>query len=276
MLTAQQRKEFDERGFIRISASFSQVDATAMENRVWAALGEQYGVDRADPTTWTVTQAVGLRQLKTEPVFRAIGSPTTVEAIDKLLGAGRWRQPRDWGQFLVFFPGNESSWTVPCGVWHTDFGFLTPPGRTSGLLVFSFLSDVPPRSGGTIVVTGSHRLIRRFVEKQPRAVLEKMKRVRKAFLLSDPWLMALTSNEDDPDRVERFTETEHVISGTPVRVAELNGRAGDVVIAHPWLLHTSAPNCGSGPRIMCVQRVRLVDALPDSVPRVRRRPSSNG
>ena len=275
MLTVKQRKEFDERGFTRISASFSQVDAIAMENRVWAALGEQFGVDRADPTTWSVTQAVGLGQLKTEPLFSAIGSPATVEAIDELLGAGRWRRPRDWGQFLVFFPGADSEWTVPSTIWHTDFGFLTPPARMSGLLVFSFLSDVPPRSGGTIVVTGSHLLIRRFVETQPPEVLGKMKRVRKAFLVSDPWFMALTSNDDDADRVEHFTGTDHMISGVPVRVAELTGKAGDVIIAHPWLLHASAPNCGSGPRMMCVQRVRLVDALPDSVPRAPRGPSSS-
>jgi hypothetical protein len=48
-----------------------------------------------------------------------------------------------------------------------------------------------------------------------------------------------------------------VVEGVPVRVAELAGEAGDVVIGHPWLLHCGAPNCGPAPRLMRVQRVRL-------------------
>ena len=42
-----------------------------------------------------------------------------------------------------------------------------------------------------------------------------------------------------------------------MRVVELTGEAGDVVIGHPWLLHAGAPNCGAAPRLMRVQRVRL-------------------
>ena len=262
-LTVRQRRDFDEKGFVRIRGSFSRVDAETMENLLWAALREKHRVDRNDPATWTLSQATGLQRLRSHPAFKAIGSPRTLRAIDELLGPGRWKRPRQWGQFLLSFPVDGRQWNVPHKIWHTDFGFLGPADRPAGVLVFSFLSAVPPQSGGTGVVEGSHRLLRRFVETQPREVLEKMKRVRKAFLGSEPWLRALTSNPEDPGRIERFMNTEHVISGIPLRVAELTGEAGDVVVGHPWLLHASTPNCGSRPKIMCVQRVRLAGAGPN-------------
>ena len=125
-----------------------------------------------------------------------------MEVIDNLLGKGRWKKPKNWGQFLISSPTRQA-WTVPTG-WHTDFGFLSPADSVFGVLVFSFLADVAPRSGGTAVLAGSHRLIRRFVETQFREFLSKMKRVRKAFLRSDPWLLALASIDEQPNRVQRF------------------------------------------------------------------------
>ena len=47
-----------------------------------------------------------------------------------------------------------------------------------------------------------------------------------------------------------------VVGGVPVRVVELSGEAGDLVIGHNWLLHAGAPNSGTQPRMMRVQRVR--------------------
>ena len=70
------------------------------------------------------------------------------------------------------------------------------------------------------------------------------------------WFKDLISEDDDPGRCERLTSTKSRIGGDPVRVVELTGEAGDIIIGHPWLLHASGPNCGSRPRIMRVQRVR--------------------
>jgi hypothetical protein len=257
MLTTEQRQAFDAQGFVRLPGAFSRTEALAMEAQVWAVLGEKYGARRTDPETWTMQYVSGLQTLKKLSVFEAIGSTTTLEAIDDLLGKGRWKHPTNWGQFLISFP-THARWTVPTD-WHTDFGFLAPTDSVFGALVFSYLSDVAPHGGGTAVLAGSHRLIRRFVNTQPHEALEKMKRARKALLRSDPWLEGLSSKAEAPDRVERFMETEHVIDGVPVRVSELTGNAGDVIIGHPWLLHTGAPNCGNLPRFMCVQRIRLAD-----------------
>lgn len=254
MLTAEQREEFEQRGFVRLPGAFAR-DAPAMEDLLWKVVGARYGARRSDPGSWTFPRVTGLQRLRAHSVFEAIGSSAVLEAIDDLLGAGSWDRPKHWGSFLVDFPVAGLAWTVPSASWHTDYGFAAPTTSLFGALVFSFLSRVPPRTGGTVVVVGSHRLVAKFVETHPQKALTKQKFCRAAFCNSDPWLKALTSQGGGHDRVERFMETERVISGIPVHVAELTGDAGDVILGHPWLLHTSAPNCGTQPRFMRVQRI---------------------
>jgi hypothetical protein len=40
------------------------------------------------------------------------------------------------------------------------------------------------------------------------------------------------------------------VEGIPLRVVELTGHPGDVVLIHPWTIHTVAPNVGPTPRFM--------------------------
>ena len=104
MLTASQCAEFEEKGFVRVPAAFTREEAAAMERRVWGWLERKYAVSRTDPTTWSVSAPTGLQGLKRHAVFEPIGSAVTCAALDALLGAGRWKRPRDWGGFLVNFP----------------------------------------------------------------------------------------------------------------------------------------------------------------------------
>ncbi len=253
MLTAEQIAAFTDRGFVRIPAAFSREDATALEARVWRWLAKKRGIVADDPGTWPAGPVFGLQELK-DLGAAVIGNETTCAAVDRVLGAGRWRRPRDWGGFLITFP-TPGSWRVPHRVWHTDFDYVGALERPVGALVFSFVSDVPPGAGGTAVIERSPRVVARFLEAHPRASFGRMKNVRRALLASDAWLAALTSEPEDPRRNERFLGEGGSVRGVPVRVVELAAEAGDLVIGHPWLLHAGAPNCGSRPRMMCVQRI---------------------
>ena len=100
-------------------------------------------------------------------------------------------------------------------------------------------------------MSGSHRVVERFVVSAPSETRADYRTCRIQFMKSDPWLRALARTDDsDPDRNARFMDTEHDADGIGVRVVELTGRAGDVVITHPWTLHHSAPNRASYPRLM--------------------------
>jgi hypothetical protein len=167
MLTKEDRRTFDEQGFVRIRGAFSAADAKAMEQRVWAELRKKYGARSEAPETWNLAHATGLQSLRKVRIFDAIGSPRTREAFDDILGKGRWKEPSHWGQFLVTFPSAERRWTLPASGWHTDFAYTDLYDGLFGLLMFSFICDLPPMSGGTMLIAGSHRLVRRFVRANP-------------------------------------------------------------------------------------------------------------
>jgi hypothetical protein len=255
MLTAEQIAEFEARGFVRIPGAFPREEAKGIEARVWRWLEKKRGVSAAAPGSWPAGQAWGLQELRSLGT-NVIGSAATCEAIDSLLGAGRWKRPRDWGSFLITFP-SPGAWRVPHRVWHTDFDYVGSLERPIGVLIFSFVSDVPPGAGGTAVVEGSPRLVARFLAARPRATFKKMRNLRTALFASEPWLAELSSEDEDPQRNDRLMREGAVIDGLRVRVVELAAEAGDLVIGHPWLLHAGAPNCGSHPRMMRVQRISL-------------------
>ncbi len=149
---------------------------------------------------------------------------------------------------MTFPTGRE--WDVPSAVWHADFSYACPPEPLSGVKVFTFLSDVPARSGGTLVVAGSHRVVEQFVTGRAPETLRNTRRIRLELLGSHEWLRDLTSRSSSSDRARRFIERGGTIDGTAVRVVELTGEAGEVVLTHPWVLHCRAPNCGQAPRFM--------------------------
>jgi hypothetical protein len=262
MLSSTQRETFEDRGLVRLKRAFSLAQAQAMEQRLWTALTEGYGASPDDPATWQPGWATGLQDLRADEVFEPIGGAAVTGALDELLGVRRWQRPRHWGQVLVSFPATDGAWAPPTPLWHTDFAYDVPATPLAGVLVFSFISTVVPRTGGTGVMTGSHRLVREFVERQRPEVLRKMKTARTALMRSEPWLHALSSIEPDLDWLGQLRDTEHVLYGTTLRIEELVGEAGDVVIAHPWLLHSPAPNRGSRPRFMRVQRIHAISPRP--------------
>ena len=92
-------------------------------------------------------------------------------------------------------------------------------------------------------MTDSTNLIRLMQQVRPTEVYK---------LLGDPskahrqlgWRHATTFDQ----LVREMVEAD--LDGLPVRVVELTGRAGDVYVTHPWILHSIAPNASDTPRMM--------------------------
>lgn len=254
MLSDEQQGQFARDGCLRLPGAFDRSTVDAMGKRIWSFLAEKRGVRRDDPATWAIDAPwFGLKALRQEVLFQSLISSKLDATIDALLGAGTWRRPRDWGGLLVTFPGcTPAEWNLPAGGWHVDFHFTHEPGTPFGVRVFTFLSDVPPRGGGTLVVRASHRLVETFVgamTAEERA--QSYATLRQRFYRTDPWLYELTcETAPSAQRVARFMEEPHEIDGIPVRVDELCGAPGDAFLIHPWILHVTAPNAGPGPRFM--------------------------
>ncbi len=256
MLSPEQRSEFETRGFIRIPDVFTRSEAATMEERLWVGLHRKHGVRREDPASWALPAGVGLQSLRTHSSFDPIDGPALHAALDGLIGTGSWKRPKHWGQLLVSFPVRETAPRTWKAGWHTDFPYFLPADRLLGALVFCFIGEVPAQTGGTLVLSGSHRVIARFLERKPQLRKVKMKVTRQALMNSDPWLKGIHGEFDAMKWREGLGGAEHRVGEVPVRIEELTGEPGDVVIGHPWLLHTGAPNFGDRPRFMRVQRVR--------------------
>jgi hypothetical protein len=82
----------------------------------------------------------------------------------------------------------------------------------------------------------------------------KQRVLRQMFDTHHGWFKDLT-RDSAGDRIQRFMGIDTDIDGIAVRVVELTGRAGDAVLCHPWLVHTSSPNALNEPRLMRACRV---------------------
>ncbi len=103
--------------------------------------------------------------------------------------------------------------------------------------MFGFVGEVAPQGGGTLVIEGSHELVRRMVAQTDNHDLGKSGVAKKKLFSRYPWFHA-------PD----FAGVE--LDGVCVRVRELTGQPGDVVLMLPWTLHNGNMNCSAEPRFM--------------------------
>jgi hypothetical protein len=244
MLSESDLHTFASTGLLRLPGAFSANDARTMEEMVWH-FASRTGVSRDDPSTWVSGAVPGLSpKLKRKPAFQLMWTNVVTQAVDELL-EGDWDPPTHCGFVMVTFP-NVPEWHLPHGIWHSDTHFAHDPTPLFGVKTFGFINSVGPRQGGTCVVSGSHRLVERFRQTNPRDV-ETLQHHR--ISKSHPWLADLMHGPDDPDRVARlFTPAD--VDGVEVRVVELAGEPGDIVLVHPWVLHCIAPNATDRPRMM--------------------------
>ena len=209
--------------------------------------------------TWRV-ERVNWPDAETERGQQAIATPHVTGVIDDLLGAGTWRLPDDWGRTIATFP-ETGDWDVPSDGWHWDSPVEWHRKRLEGLFVVSFIGEVAPRAGGTLVISGSPRLLARHEDRLPAGERRaNFRRQKDLFLRSDPWLAALAGKAASPRaRIATFMDAETDVDGVPARVVELTGAPGDMVFCHPAIVHSPAPNRGEQPRFMRIKQHVMTD-----------------
>jgi len=219
-----------------------------MRQRVWEHLLGKHAIYPDRPETWTVHYPAQFQKLTGTGAFDAMATDELCAVIDDVLGAGRWERPAHWGRPLVTFPDPGTPWDIPADGWHLD----TQDLELTMVVVFAHLAPVRPRGGGTLVITGSHRLTTPAGPQSANAPVRS--REVKAYLRTlHPWLRDLWQADGDPGRIHRYLTEGADIDGVHVQVEELTGEPGDAVIMHPRLLHVVAPNSLDTPRLMLLQ-----------------------
>lgn len=255
-LTQSQRDQFLETGVVCLPGVIPRSAAEAMADRLWETLASQHGLIRGRAETWTKERPAQFRDLRHSGAFTGMASPGLSVLLDELFGEGGWTPPAHWGAPLVTFPTGAMAWRVPHAAWHLDImpGQVLQPWPDY-IRIFTFLAPLAPGGGGTVYVSGSHKVVMQMMAEAPRPDRIRSASIAGALRLESPWIAALCSPEDDPQRTVRFMQTGARVGGVDVRVAEMTGEPGDVVLMHPATLHSLSPNCRTTPRLMLAESV---------------------
>jgi hypothetical protein len=269
VLTDADVEQFIELGYIRLKEAYPRQAALEAQDFLWDRVVEQYpeyGLKKDDPETWQAVlekdasgtwPTIHLREFYNGPLFKACETQRLAGAIEDLIGVGRWalkNEPHNWGWWPINFAvGAAQPWTVASSGWHWDgMGrqhFVNSPEQ--GLLVLPCFSDVASRGGGTLIATGSHKIVSRYLSRFPEGQPNNVAISECA--AEHPWLAELTGKTDTAEnRIQKFMETTtNDGQGTELRVIETIAEAGDVMLAHPFMFHAASQNHSGKPRFMC-------------------------
>jgi hypothetical protein len=234
-------------GWMRVHGVFSRDEAAEMRSAVWRVLA-RIGIVEGDPSTWITERPDHLQQLKTEPAFRAVGGPRLRAAIDAVLEGQAYEGPKNWGALFLAFPSMHA-WNVPVRGWHADANYLSALSPPAGVRTHALLGDVAPRAGGTLIISGSHRLVHKHFRDNPPPPGTRGADFRK-LLMSHSYIRDLHTEGDVAERVARFMARAEDHDGIPLQVVENTGKAGDVILLHPLVLHVATSNNGNTPRLL--------------------------
>jgi hypothetical protein len=241
MLDGDQLHAFRTRGCVRVPGFVPAAVAAGAAERVWVWLAPR-GIDRHDPGTWPPGRPAKLQGLGAPKVYRPFADALDPYA-DQILGTGHWSALNGPGP-LISFP-ESGPWRLPHRQWHLDMPARGPSDPPIALRLLGLVEPVAPRAGGTLLVEGSHELIRRMVA-DAGGDAGGSADIRKRLTRKHDWFRRLQGT--DGDREELFEGA--VIDGVRVRISETVGDAGDAYLVHPWLMHGLAPHSGAGIRSM--------------------------
>jgi len=234
-LTQAQREHFRRRGFVRLEGCFTAADAKPWADDAWRRLG----LDPERPETWPGKRAAlpgesAVRVCDFAPkacaaILEIVGGP------DRLVEGDRFTLSNS---FVIQFPLLEPTpWEPPSAAnlsnWHIDGDvgkrFLDSP--EPGLLMWALWSDARPRGGGgTYLACDSVPLIARHLK-------------------------------DHPEGVTKFElPTKTIITGCK-DFFEFSGRAGDVVLAMPYMMHKESVNHSKRARLLSARAIGLREPL---------------
>lgn len=240
---------FMERGWLRLPEAFPRETALQMQAFMWAHLERMHGFRQDEPGSWRLQgwspdkppynwTTLRLNRCKDDPIWKELATPRMVAAIEELMSAHAASLTQSWGAFVPRFPTQDPAtpWDLP-----TRWSCYGSPDGGWTMRTRTLYSEVTPRGGATLVVEGSHRLLRQYFESLPTS--ERVghgQRHSQRFLQRHDYLAELTGKAADRgERVRRFMEETTVVDGVPLRVIELTGQPGDVFFTLPMVAAAS-------------------------------------
>ncbi len=244
MLTSAQVDSFQRTGFLKLPEFFEPATGRELTEMAWMELAK-YGVLKDSRDTWPSGPAIRGPQLKT---VRSFATPLDVLTGERLRScvAELTEYPLthiDDNTLLLSFPADDADskpWNVPASGWHQDFNIREGVGSPF-IIVFFILSDVEHRGGGTVFLSGFHRL-------EDGQTQHHASKIYKSLRSKSDFFNRLLDMKSELPNWDIGATTS--IGDVEVELVEMTGDAGDIYIVDSLLFHTITPNHSAAPRFM--------------------------
>jgi hypothetical protein len=231
---------WEEDGVLRITGLIPLEWLVNLRKRVVETLGSA----PESPESWTKSEFSGLlKPIGRDKQCVPLEIESVKESVDHLIGKG-WEYPNSGGGWFANAPRQLEKQhapkieLVPRGTWHWDG---RPDMHPEGLWLFAPVTEMLPHSGGTWLVAGSAHIVTDFYRNLP---LEKQgkptKLVKTWFTDTHEWFNVL-------NRGEPLNQTSQ--EGDAVRLLNVSGKPGDVVLMKSLTIHSAPEYIGPGPRV---------------------------
>lgn len=247
---------FTEQGIVALPGAFTQEEAARMRSTIWSDLEARTEVRQHDPATWPAGGGgdINLKSLKGLDVFTPVVANRTLrDVLDQLLGPQRWKKPKRGPRLLLTFP-NPGRWVLPSG-WHFGGSFVRDTTPIPWVQLWAFIDRVDPCGGGTLLLTGSHRLVEAYGRDLPDGYRPGNGVNWSRFMEHYPQLDALRRGGTAEDPCREVLNERLDVDGVPVQAIELRGEPGDLFISHGHTFHAASPNTSRRPRLMMAGKI---------------------
>lgn len=229
-------------GYVAVRGAVDPKAVATCRELIWTAM-ERRDIGRNDPGSWPPLVQGMDDDVLGEALVEAYLSPTLTAAYDELIGQGRWKRsvrPDDLTpSIIVRFPAEDRA----NAGYHIDGSYRGPNGRDNwvnirskarGLLALILFTDIGRQDAPTRLICGSH-------------------------LAVPPFLASFGDAGTDADTDDaKFWRPSTLC----MNVAHTTGKAGDVFLCHPFMVHTATwPHHGTGPRMIAQPAVNAPDGF---------------
>ncbi|MCE9592352.1 MAG: hypothetical protein K8S99_17745 [Planctomycetes bacterium] len=229
-LTDGQVEQFLAHGVVTIPRALPRDFCEAEVQKAWTRLG----IKEHDRSTWNFTRT-NMPTLDAFPFEKH--APRAWNAICDILGGPeRVKDPCVfYNNMIVVLNNADTPWAPPSASspgWHKDGDwfrhFLDSPEQA--LLIIVLWRDIEPQGGGTYFASDSVREMARLYVNKPEG----------GYPTDEDFARALGNCRD---------------------FHELTGKAGDIVLMHPYMLHAVSINTRPEPRVICNVCVSLKEPM---------------
>jgi len=232
-----------ENGFVVVKNAFTREQAAEFTKDVWVRLG----VDPNDKSTWKA-EKTNMPRHRMIPITDL--SPKAWDAMADLLGgddriainetSGFWGDSFIVNLGLDEYENDKIIDPRSLGNWHVDgdwfVHFLDSPEQA--LLVTPIFSDIKPRGGGTYICPEGIGMIAEHLAAHPEGLLP-------TGLSFTPSTSTYADPKQHPQYWSHLKEIQRC-----TQFVEMTGEVGDLVLAHPLMLHSASKNQLRIPRII--------------------------